>query len=323
MDIPPRGRRRLWRRRAARSDPPRACATPFTGSGTHEQEERRSFTLLITPTLVVLLLITVFPLFFSLVKAFHFYVLFKPQAEHFVGFSNFQQQLDDETTITAFRTTVVYTVISVGVELILGFLLALLFSSPLYGAGPLRTLLIIPILMSPIVVGLEWRFMYNPEIGIIDQALQLIGLPGPHWLEDPRLAFWAVMAPDVWQWTPFVALVLLAGLQSIAPEIQEAAVLDGLRLRHMVRYIYLPLLIPVLTVVVLLRVIDGLRTFDVVYTLTQGGPGLATMLLSIRTWTVGLINLNFGQASALSYLIVILSSVFATVFLSLIYRRSA
>jgi multiple sugar transport system permease protein len=289
----------------------------------YEHEERHAFRLLIAPTVFVLLLVTIFPMLYSLTKAFSFFVLFKPQAEHFVGLDNFQQQLSDGTTITAFRVTIVYTVISVGVEMILGFLLALFFSRQLYWAGPLRTLLIVPILMSPVVVGLSWRFMYNPDIGIIDQILQLTGLPGPHWLEDPRLAFWAVMVPDVWQWTPFVALVLLAGLHSISPEIQEAAMLDGLRLPHMVRYIYLPLLVPVLTVVILLRVIDGLKTFDVVYTLTQGGPGLSTMLISIRTWTLGLINLNFGQASALSYLIVILTSVFASVFLRLIYRRAA
>jgi multiple sugar transport system permease protein len=286
-------------------------------------EDRRAYFLLLAPTVLVLLLITVFPLFFSLAKAFSFYVLYKPSAEHFVGLSNFQQELADGTTVAAFQNTLRYTAISVGIEVVLGFALALLFNAHLYGVGPLRTLLMIPILLSPVVVGLSWRFMYNPEIGIVDQVLQSVGLPALHWLEDPRLAFWAVMVPDIWQWTPFVSLVLLAGLHSISSEIQEAAVLDGLRLSDMVRYIYLPLLVPVLTVVVLLRVIDGIKTFDVVYTLTQGGPGLATMLLSIRAWTLGLINLNMGQASALSYLIVVLTSIFATVFLRLIYRREA
>jgi len=297
--------------------PARAGRLPTT----YEQEERRAFALLLLPAVAILLLITLYPFLFSLTKAFRYYVLFKPQTEHFVGFYNFHQQLTDPTTLTAFRTTGVYTVLSVGAEIVIGFLLALLLSSYMYGAGLLRTLIMIPILLSPVVVGLSWRFMYNPNIGIIDQVLQMAGLPGPHWLEDPRLAFWAVMAADVWQWTPFVTLVLIAGLHSISPEIQEAALLDGLRLRHLVRYLYLPLLIPVLMVIVLLRVMDGLRTFDIVYTLTQGGPGLSTMLISIRAWTLGLINLDFGQASALAYLIVILISVFAAVFLRLMYER--
>jgi multiple sugar transport system permease protein len=298
-----------------------ASASTDRPRGSYEQEERRAFTLLLLPTLAILVVVTLYPFLFSLTKAFRYYVLFKPQAEHFVGFYNFQQQLTDPTTLTAFRTTGVYTLISVGVEMCLGFVLALLFSSYLYGAGLLRTLIMIPVLLSPIVVGLSWRFMYNPNIGIINQLFQMVGLPGPHWLEDPRLAFWAVMAADVWQWTPFVTLVLVAGLHSISPEIHEAALLDGLRLRHFVRYVYLPLLVPVLMVIVLLRVMDGLRTFDVVYSLTQGGPGLSTMLISIRTWTLGLINLDFGQASALAYLIVILISVFAAIFLRVMYAR--
>jgi len=289
--------------------------------GSYEQEERRAFTLLLLPALAILLIITLYPFLFSLTKAFRYYILFKPEAERFVGFYNFRQQLTDPTTLTAFRTTGVYTVLSVGAEMVLGFLLALLFTANLYGAGLLQTLIMIPVLLSPIVVGLSWRFMYNPNIGIIDQLFQMAGLSGPHWLEDPRLAFWAVMAADVWQWTPFVTLVLIAGLHSISPEIHEAALLDGLRLRHLVRHIYLPLLVPVLMVIVLLRVMDGLRTFDIVYSLTQGGPGLSTMLISIRTWTIGLINLDFGQASALAYLIVILISVFAAVFLRVMYAR--
>jgi len=291
--------------------------------GSLEQEERRAFGLLLLPAIGILLIVTLYPFLFSLTKAFRYYILFKPQAEHFVGFYNFYLQLTDPTTLTAFRTTGVYTVISVSAEMFLGFLLALLLSSSLYGAGLLRTLIMIPVLLSPIVVGLSWRFMYNPNIGIIDQLAQMAGLPGPHWLEDPRLAFWAVMAADVWQWTPFVTLVLIAGLHSISVEIHEAALLDGLRLRHLVRYVYLPLLVPVLMVIVLLRVMDGLRTFDIVYSLTQGGPGLSTMLISIRTWTIGLINLDFGQASALAYLIVILISVFAAVFLRVMYTRVA
>lgn len=288
---------------------------------TYQNEDRRAFILLLAPTVFVLVVITIFPLLYSLTKAFHFYVLYRPSAEHFVGLRNFRQLLADNTTVVAFRITLVYTVISVGVEVILGFALALLYSRDLYGTGPLRTLLMIPILMSPIVVGLSWRFMYNPDIGIIDQLLRFVGLPDVHWLEDPALAFWAIMIPDVWQWTPFVALVVLAGLHSISPEIQEAAVLDGLRFGHLIRHMYLPLLVPILTVVVLLRAIDALKTFDVVYTLTQGGPGLSTMLLSIRVWTLGLINLNFGLASSLSYLVVILISVCAMVFLRRIYRQ--
>ena len=286
-------------------------------------EERRAFAWLVTPAVLLLAVITMFPLIYSLKTAFSYSVLYKPKATHFVGLENFTSLIGSEYTQVSFSNTLLYTAATVSVEMVLGFLLAILLSRAIYLSGLLRTLLMIPILLSPVVVGLSWRFMYNPNIGIINQLLDLIGIAGPHSLENPTVAFWAVMIPDIWQWTPFVAMVVLAGLHGISPEIHEAALLDGLRLRHLIRYIYLPLLIPVLVVVLLIRVIDALKTFDVVFTLTQGGPGLSTMLVSIRAWTLGLVELNIGHAAALSYLILIFMSVFVAVFLRLLGRRVA
>jgi multiple sugar transport system permease protein len=287
------------------------------------REDRRAFASLVSPCVLVLLVVTVFPLFFSLRTAFSYSVLYKPQAEHFVGLANFEAVLASDYAQTAFTNTVLYTAITVSVEIILGFLLAVFLSRPVYMPSLLRTLLMIPILLSPMIVGLSWRFMYNPNIGIINQVLAIFGFPGPHWLEDPALAFWAVMIPDIWQWTPFVTLVALAGLQGISPDIHEAALLDGLRLRHLIWHIYMPLLTPVLLVVSLIRVIDGIKTFDSVFILTQGGPGLATMLISIRAWILGLIDLNFGLAAALSYLLLLFMSIFVAIFMRLLNRRVA
>jgi multiple sugar transport system permease protein len=286
-------------------------------------QDRRAFVYFVCPCLLVLLVITAFPLLFSLRTAFSYSVLYKPQAEHFVGLANFEAVLASNYAQTAFVNTMLYTGITVSVEMVLGFLLAVFLSRPVYMPGLLRTLLMIPILLSPIVVGLSWRFMYNPNIGIINQILAVVGVPGPHWLEDPALAFWAVMVPDIWQWTPFVTLVALAGLHGISRDIHEAALLDGLRLRHLIWHIYMPLLTPVLLVVLLIRVIDGIKTFDSVFILTQGGPGLATMLISIRAWILGLIDLNFGLAAALSYLLLILMSIFVAAFMRLLSRRVA
>jgi multiple sugar transport system permease protein len=285
--------------------------------------DQKAFVALIAPSVLVLLAVTAFPLLYSLRTAFSYSVLYKPQADHFVGFANFSAVISSNYAQTAFINTILYTFITISVEIILGLFFAILLSRPVYLPGILRTLLMIPILLSPIVVGLSWRFMYNPNIGIINQVLSLLRLPGPHWLENPAVAFWAVMIPDIWQWTPFVALVALAGLQGISPDIHEAALLDGLRLRHLIRYIYLPLLVPVLLVVLLIRVIDGIKTFDSVFILTQGGPGLATMLISIRAWILGLIDLNFGLAAALSYLLLFFTSIFVVILLLLLNRRVA
>src|SRR5262249_22498428 len=158
---------------------------------------------------------------FSLRTAFSYAVLYKPLAEHFIGLDNFRTIVSSNYAQTAFINTALYTAVTVFVEMVLGFCLAILLSRPVYLPGILRTLLMVPILLSPIVVGLSWRFMYNPNIGIINQVLGFVGLEGPHWLENPSVAFWAVMIPDIWQWTPFVTLVILAGLQGISSEIHE------------------------------------------------------------------------------------------------------
>jgi multiple sugar transport system permease protein len=260
---------------------------------------------------------------YSLQKALSYFVLYKPQAERFIGLENFASLITSDYTQTAFFNTLAFTAVTVSAEMVLGFALALVLSRWIYGQGVLRTLLMVPVLLSPIIVGLSWRFMYNPNIGIFNQLLNMMSVAGPHWLENPTIAFWAVMIPEIWQWTPFVALVFLAGLQGIAPDIQEAALLDGLRLRHLVRYIYIPMVMPIAVIVLLLRVIDAMKAFDIVYILTQGGPGLATMLVSIRAWTLALIELNFGQAAALSFMILLLVSAFTVVFLKLLGRRTA
>lgn len=284
-------------------------------------QDRRASLILLAPAVVVLVVITIFPLLYSLKTAFSYSVLYKPQSEHFVGLANFAALMSSDYSQTAFLNTIVFAGVTVAAELVLGFFLAIILSRPIYLPGILRTLLMVPILLSPIVVGLSWRFMYNPNIGIFNQFLEFVGLQGLHWLENPRLAFWAVMIPEIWQWTPFVTLVILAGLHGISPEIHEAALLDGLRLRHLIRYIYLPMLVPVIVVVLLIRLIDAIKAFDIVFILTQGGPGLATMLISIRAWILGLVELNAGQASALSYLILLFMSIFVAAFLKLLSRR--
>jgi multiple sugar transport system permease protein len=284
-------------------------------------EDRRAAIALAAPCILVLLIVTVFPLLYSLKTAFSYSVLYKPQAEHFVGFQNFEEVLSSNYAAVAFRNTLVYTIVTVVSEMVIGFFFGVFLTLPMYFSTGFRTLLMVPILLSPIIVGLSWRFMYNPNIGIVNQMLATIGLPGPHWLESPALAFWAVMIPDVWQWTPFVTLVTLAGLHGISADIHEAALLDGLRLRHLIWHIYVPLLTPVLIVVLLIRVIDGVRTFDSVFILTQGGPGLATMLISIRAWILGLINLNFGQAAALSYLLLLFVSILVAIFIRVLGQR--
>jgi multiple sugar transport system permease protein len=205
-------------------------------------------------------------------------------------------------------------------QFIVGFFVASAFDRGGRGSTVLRTLFIIPVFTSPVVLGLTWRYMYQPGYGLINYLLGLFGIPPVNWLASPQWALPAVIFADVWQWTPFVALILLAGMQSISPEITEAAELDGLtRLQYLWR-IALPLLMPIIIVVALIRLIDALKTFDLIYIITRGGPGTATYTLPLHAFATGFSSFLMGQSAAISWVLVIIVNIFATIFLWLLAK---
>jgi multiple sugar transport system permease protein len=196
--------------------------------------------------------------------------------------------------------------------------MALLLDRAMRGISLLRTLIIIPILISPVVVGLTWRYIYEPW-GVLNYVLGKFGVAPVGWVSDPRTALISIMVVDIWQWTPFVVLVLLAGLQSIPREVVEAAALDGLKFRKYFTRILWPLLRPVALIVLLIRMMDALKVFDTVYMLTRGGPGTATYVASMYNYVLFFGNYQVGYAAAMSYIILIIVNVFA---ISLIYVLS-
>src|SRR5262249_46183995 len=186
------------------------------------------------------------------------------------------------------------------VEMTLGFLLAALVFRlrNLPGMGVFRTVLTAPILIAPIVTALIWRFMYQPDFGVINYLLGMVNLKGEAWLSDVRLALWAIAAIDVWQWTPFVFLVILAGMYGLPRSIYEAAELDKTGIFRQTFLITIPMLRRVLLIVLLLRLIDLLRLFDVIVGTTQGGPGAASVTLPVLIWSDAFKNFQMGDASA-------------------------
>jgi multiple sugar transport system permease protein len=285
--------------------------------------ERRLATLLLLPSVGFLLLMTIFPTIYSLWMSMQQYNLSRPDLANFVGGRNYVQLLSDDIFWKAVRTTLLFSGSVLILQFLVGFFIANLFDQERRGMNVLRTLFIIPVFASPVALGLTWRYMYQPGYGLINHLLESAGLPRINWLASTEWALPAVIAVDVWQWTPFVALILLAGIQSISPEITEAAELDGLTRFQYLRRIVLPLLTPIIVVVGLIRLIDALKTFDLIYIITRGGPGTATYTLPLHAYATGFASFLMGPSAAIAWVVVIIVNVCATIFLWLLSREQA
>jgi multiple sugar transport system permease protein len=285
--------------------------------------ERRLATLLLLPSVGFLLLMTIFPTIYSLWMSTQQYNLSRPDLAHFVGLRNYGQLLSDDIFWKAVRITLTFSVSVLVLQFLIGFFIANLFDRERRGMNLLRTLFIIPVFASPVALGLTWRYMYQPGYGLINYLLESVGLPRVNWLASTEWALPAVIVADVWQWTPFVALILLAGMQSISPEITEAAELDGLTRFQYLWRIALPLLTPIIVVVGLIRLIDALKTFDLIYIITRGGPGTATYTLPLHAYATGFASFLMGPSVAIAWVVVIIVNVCATIFLWLLSREQA
>ncbi len=220
-----------------------------------------------------------------------------PQA--FRGLAIFAEALTDASVQKSMAVTLQFSVIVVVIEMILGVGLALMLEKPLRGMSVFRTLLVLPMMIAPICVGLIWRYMFDVNVGPINSWLSTFGLK-PAWLAEPGLAFFAICVTDIWQFTPFVFILALAGLQGLDQSSIEAAKMDGATTLQTIRYVKLPLLAPILMITILMRVIDALRGLEVVYAMTNGGPGLSTELFSLHIYKSAFVTQRMGHSAALS-----------------------
>ncbi|MFN3973138.1 MAG: carbohydrate ABC transporter permease [Gemmobacter sp.] len=227
------------------------------------------------------------------------------QAE-FVGLRNYAKLLGDPAFRESFWVTIRFAAIVVSVEMVLGVGLALLLDRNIRGMSVLRTIFILPMMIAPIVVGLMWRYMYHPTVGIFNRTLKSLGFDGIPWLSDGSWAFASVVIADVWQWTPFIFILSLAALQSLPQSTLEASRIDGATPWQQIIHIKLPLMVPVLIVTGLLRLIDAFKVLEVVLVLTNGGPGLSTEILSLRISRTASEFRELGTAAAMSNLLLLL-----------------
>lgn len=261
---------------------------------------------MVLPTLLALLLVVGFPIGYALWVAVHEYDLTEGGIGSVIWAQNFRDVLGMNVFIQAIKNTIVLTVSVVVIELIIAFGLALLLNQPgLHFRNVYLCILLIPLLVSPIAVGLIWRLLLHPDLGAVNWAFRQLGLPAQEWLSTKSTAMPTVVGIDVWHETSLILVVLLAGLASLPREPIEAARVDGANGLQILWTVTIPLMVPVIVIAALIRMISAMKTYDLIYILTSGGPGGATETISFRIWKIGFTNLNMGQAAAASILLLI------------------
>jgi multiple sugar transport system permease protein len=277
--------------------------------------ERNLAGLLVAPMLLMFVIFALIPSLTAILFAFsHIQLARGGMQRTFIGFDNFARAFNDPLVRQSAGITLRWALTVTAVEVLLGLGLALLVSHGVRGRGFLTSLLIIPIIMPPVAVSLMWYFMYDYSFGIFNFLLNQVGLPSVRWLSDPAIALSAMMAVDVWQATPFAFLLLYAAILSLPRDPYEAAAIDGAGRWYVFRTVTLPLLLPVLAVVTLLRLIDAARIFDKIFVMTRGGPGSSAYTTTLTIYVEGFNKYDFGYASAISFLFQIVLVIIATVY---------
>ena len=258
------------------------------------------------PAAIIMILALFYPILYMVWGSFRDWDPAQALGEtDFVGLANYAKLLADPAFHTSFWVTIVFAVVVVTVEMILGVGLALLLDRNIRGMSVLRTLFILPMMIAPVVVGLVWRYMFHQTYGTFNRFLEAVGLPDVNWLGQYPLL--SVIIADVWQWTPFIFILSLAALQSLPRSALEAARIDGATGWQQVIHIKLPLMAPVLIVTMLLRLIDAFKVLEVILVLTGGGPGLSTEILALRIARTAREFRELGEAAAMSnYLLMLL-----------------
>ena len=275
----------------------------------------RLFGLLVAaPGLGALLLVILFPILFAIFTSFHDYTLIHPNFETFVATEKYSEALGERYFHTAVWVTIKFVMATVAIEFVIGFTVALMLNTVQRFKTIYYFILLMPLLINPVVVGLIWRMLLHTELGIVNYAIGLVKIPAVNWLGDADIAFWTVVMVDIWHQISFMAILLLAGLAALPREPYEAARMDGASALRCFIHITLPLMRPVITVALLLRMIFAIKTFDIVYIMTKGGPGTATDLISYYIYRAAFFGLDVSKASAMSVLL-LLAVLGLTVFL--------
>ena len=259
--------------------------------------------MFVIPTIVFLILINIFPLFYSLIFSFADYSAVSAKPPDWIGIQNYRELLRDPHVWESLYITLKYVIISVSGQLVVGFGVALLLNRSIPGKGTITTLLLLPMMMSMAIVGLFWKLLYSPSWGIINY---LLGLQNFVWISNADVALLAIAITDIWMWSPFVMLLSLAGLSAIPKHLYEAAAIDRASRWFTFRRITLPLVTPLLLIAVIFRTMEAFKTFDLAFIMTGGGPGTATELIAIKLYNMAFPQWQTGKSCALAYILLIM-----------------
>jgi multiple sugar transport system permease protein len=280
------------------------------GSTRRALSDRGIANLFLLPTILLLIAMNVFPLFWSLYLSFCNYQDTSNTAPQWIGSANYSRLLSDPSIWKNFIVTAQFTLLAVGAQLIIGFGMALLLNRAFRAKGLITTLILLPMMLSPVVVGLFWRFLLDANWGLVNWLLQTVHLQDPahavNWLNEPANAMWSLVIVDTWMWSPFVMLISLAGLNAVPPHLYEAAEVDRASSWFKFRHITVPMVAPLVMIALLFRTMDCFKIFDTVYVLTGGGPGDATKTVSYSLYKQAFDAPNTGYACALAYIILLI-----------------
>lgn len=270
--------------------------------------------LLLLPAIAFLFGIVIYPFLYSLYTSFHFWYLASPKPPMFVGLKNYLDIIASPEMRFSSWITVKFFVVSIAAQMLIGIGLGfLLHNKYLLWPKFFRSLFMVPMMIAPAVVATAWRMMYHPSYGVLTYIASSMGVKDIGWVQKPAIALYSVSLVEIWQWSPFVALIILAGLQTLPASILEAARVDGATTSQMFWMVKLPLMRPFVALAFVMRLIFSFRAFESFRIITKSGPGTATDVLMHNMYIKGFHNMMIGEASALAYLIVLVITLFAMI----------
>ena len=282
----------------------------------HFKKERNKFIILmLMPATILLVGLTLFPFIVSFILSFTDYSLLRPGQTKFIFLDNYIELMKTDEFWIALRVTVVFTVLAVFVQVVLGVVIATLLHNENSNISFLRTMYLLPLAITPIAATFTFRLMFNPSLGVLNYFMKLLGFEPQAWLASPSTALFSLILVDTWQWTPFILLICLGGLASLPNEPFEAAKVDGASSWQIFIKITVPMLYPFIGLALLFRSIDAFKTFDIIYVLTSGGPGILTRTLNLYAFKHGIEFLSMGYAGSIAIVMLIITIVVAQIFL--------
>ncbi|WP_119392621.1 carbohydrate ABC transporter permease [Taklimakanibacter lacteus] len=277
-----------------------------------------NYWLFVLPALIVVLAVIVFPWAFTIWMSGNEWTLGSPRS--FVGFANYLRLWADPRFWESLGHTLWYTLLSVVMPLILGTLAALIFDARFPWRGFLRGIFVMPMMATPVAIALVWTMMFHPQLGVLNYLLSLVGIPAQEWIFNPSTVIPSLVAVETWQWTPLVMLIVLGGLASLPRDPYESAEIDGANGWQKFYHLTLPMIAPFIMVAAIIRSIDALKSFDIIYAMTQGGPGTASETINIYLYNTAFAYYDIGYSSAMAIIFFVIIVALSLILLMLRQR---